>query len=136
MGKHSMKMDRSTVLAGAVGLPLVPAELDAASPLARRVFVFDTQKGLAEIVSAIHGTSFGVEVDFVHEGAERARSLVARHPHACGAFFWRHGPKLHIAEDCSPGSANEMRCPFSMRQLISHVEAVTGWPRSDTILRP
>ena len=136
MGKHSMKMGRSTVLAGAVGLPLVPAELDAASPLARRVFVFDPQKGLAEIVSAIPGTSFGVEVDFVHEGAERARSLVARHPHACGAFFWRHGPKLHIAEDCSPGSANEMRCPFSMRQLISHVEAVTGWPRSDTILRP
>lgn len=136
MGKHSMLMDRRAVLSGAVGLPPVPAALDAASPLARRMFVFDPRKGVAEIVSAIPGTSFGVEADFVHEGAERARSLVARHPHACGAFFWRHQPKLHIAEDWSPGSANEMRCPFSMRQLISHVEAVTGWPRSDTTLRP
>jgi hypothetical protein len=136
MGKHSMKMDRSTVLAGAVGLPLVPAALDAASPLARRVFVFDPQKGVAEIVSAILGTSFGLEVDFVHEGAERARSPVDRQPHACGAVFWRLELKLHVAEVWSPVSANELRCPFSMRQFISQVEAVTGWPRSDTILRP
>jgi len=79
--------------------------------------------------------SFDVEVDFVHEGAERARCLIARHPQACGAVFWRHEPKLHVAEAWSPVSANELLCPFTARQLISHVEAVTGWPRSDTILR-
>jgi hypothetical protein len=130
-----MLMDRRTVLAGAVGLPLVPAALDAASPLARRVFVFDPQEGVAEIVSAILGTSFGVEVDFIHEGAERARSLVARHPHAYGAVFWGHQPKLRVAEVWSPLRANELPCPFTVRQLTWHVEAVTGWTRSDTILR-
>lgn len=82
-----MKMDRRTILAGAVGLPLVPAALDAASPLAGRVFVFDPQKGLAEIVSAILVQSFDAGSDFVHKDAERARSLVARYPHACGAVF-------------------------------------------------
>lgn len=130
-----MKMDRRTILAGAVGLPLVPAALDAASPLASRVFVFDPQKGLAEIVSAILVQSFDAEVDFVHEDAERARSLVARYPHACSAVFWRHELKLHVAEVWSPVSANELSCLFSMRRLISHVEGVTGWTRSDTILR-
>jgi hypothetical protein len=123
------------MLAGAVGLPLVPAALDAASPLARRMFVFDPQEGVAEIVSAILAQSFGVEVDFVHEGAEQARSLVARRPQAYGAVFWRHELNLHVAEVRSPALANELRCPFSVRQLISHVEAVTGWTRSDTLLR-
>jgi hypothetical protein len=131
-----MLMDRRTVLAGAVGLPLVPAALDAAAPLARRMFVFDPQEGVAEIISAILAQSFGVEVDFVHEGAEQARSLVARHPQAYGAVFWRHELNLHVAEVRSPALANEMRCPFSVRQLNSHVEAVTGWTRRDTILRP
>jgi hypothetical protein len=131
-----MLMDRRAVLAGAVGLPPVPAALEAASPLARRMFVFDPRKGVAEIVSAIPGTRFGVETDFVHEGAERARNLVARHPHACGAVFWRHEPTLGVAEAWSPLRANELPCPFSMRQLISHVEPVTGWTRSDTTLRP
>ncbi len=121
-----MLMDRRTVLAGAVGLPLVPAALDAASPLARRMFVFDPQEGVAEIVSAILAQSFGVEVDFVHEGAEQARSLVARHPQAYGAVFWRHELNLHVAEVRSPVRSNELRCPFTVRQLISHVEAVTG----------
>lgn len=131
-----MLMDRRTVLAGAVGLPLVPAALDAASPLARRMFVFDPQEGVAEIVSAILAQSFGVEVDFVQEGAERARSLVARHPQAYDAVFWRRELNLHVAEVRSPVCANELRCPFTVRQLISHVEAVTGWTRSDTLLRP
>ena len=131
-----MLMDRRTVLAGAVGLPLVPAALDAASPLARRMFVFDPQEGVAKIVSAVLAQSFGVEVDFVQEGAEQARSLVARHPQAYGAVYWRHELNLHVAEVRSPVRSNELRCPFSMRQLISHAEAVTGWTRSDTILRP
>jgi hypothetical protein len=130
-----MLIDRRTVLAGVVGLPLVPAALDAAFPLARRMFVFDPQKGVAEIVSTILVQSFGVEVDFVHEGAERARSLVARHPQAYGAVFWRHEPKLRAAEIWSPVRANELLYPFTFRQLISHVEAVTGWTRTAAILR-
>ncbi len=130
-----MLIDRRTVLAGAVGLPLVPAALDAASPLARRVFVFDPQEGVAKIVSAVLAQRFDVEVDFVQDGAERARSLVARHPQAYGAVYWRHELNLDIAKVRSPMRSNELHCPFSMRQLISHVQAVTGWTPSDINLR-
>lgn len=131
-----MLIDRRTVLAGAVGLPLVPAALDAASPLSRRMFVFDPQEGVAKIVSAVLTRSFGVEVDFVHEGAGRARTLIGRHPQAYGAVYWRHELNLRVAEVRSPVRSNEFICPFSMRQLISHVELVTGWTRCDTFLRP
>lgn len=131
-----MLMDRRTVLGGAVGLPFVPAALDAVSPLSRRVFVFDPQEGVAQIVSAFIARSFGVEVDFVREGAEQARSLVDRHLQAYGAVYWRHELNLHVAEVRSPVRSNVLRCPFSMREMISHVEAATGWTPNYTVLRP
>ncbi|MFN7163632.1 MAG: hypothetical protein ACK4P2_02325 [Hyphomonas sp.] len=123
------------MLAGAAGLPLFPMAAEAIRPLERRIFVFEPQKAVGEIVSLILERRFGVEIDFVHEGAERARSLVERHPQAYGAVFWGHEPKLRPAEIWSPFRANELRYPFSVRQLVSNVEAVTGWAGTDRRLR-
>jgi hypothetical protein len=130
-----MLMDRRTMLAGAAGLPLVPAALDTARPLPRRVFVFDREKGIAELVSAILERCFSVEADFVHTDPEAARSLVARHGDAYGTVFWRDELTMRRAKVWSPVRAGELVCPFSIRQLALEVEAVTGWSRNTDILR-
>lgn len=130
-----MQLDRRTILAGAAGLPLVPMTAGTLRPLERRIFVFEPQKAVGEIVSLILEKRFGVEIDFVHEGAGSARSLVARHPHAYGAVYWGNEPKLRPAEIWSPNRANELPYPFSVRQLVSHVEAVTGWSGDHVKLR-
>ncbi len=130
-----MQLDRRTMLAGAAGLPLVPMTVGAIRPLERRVFVFEPQKTAGEIISAILERRFGVEIDFVHEGADSARDILARHPHAYGAVYWGNEPQLRPAKIWSPNRTNELPYPFSVRQLVSHIEAVTGWTRIDEFLR-
>lgn len=124
-----MLMNRRSMLAGAAGLPLVPVTLDAARPLAQRIFVFEPQDGVGEIVSVLLERSFGVPVDFERDGAEQARSFLSRNPYAYGAVYWGHAPVNRHAEIWSPARAETLPYPFTLRQLATRVEAVTGWTR-------
>ena len=124
-----MLMNRRSLLAGAAGLPLVPAVHDSARPLARRIFVFEPQVDVGEIVSMLLGKSFGVPVDFERDGAEQARSFLSRNPYAYGAVYWGHAPVNRHAEIWSPALAESLPYPFTVRQLATQVEGVTGWTR-------
>lgn len=124
-----MLMNRRSKLAGTAGLPLMPVMLDAARPLARRIFVYEPQESVGEIVSMLLEKSFGVPVDFERDGAEQARSFLSRNPYEYGAVYWGHAPVNRHAEIWSPAHAETLPYPFTLRQLATRVEAVTGWTR-------
>jgi hypothetical protein len=125
-----MLLDRRKMLAATAGLAFLPAAPDMAGPLARRAFVFEPEKGVGEIVSAVIEQRFGVEVDFEHLSEARARSLVDRHPQAYGAIYWRSMAVHGEADLWSPRRAARIIYPYTVRELVGEIEAVTDWIRS------
>jgi len=126
-----MDISRRTMIAGAAGLPLLPAALDAARPLERRIFVFEPIEGVREILALFLVKGFDVEVLGEGMRADQARALLARRPDAFGAVYWRGPGELKpgaVAEIWSPsGQQMSLPCPFSLRQLRNAFQAVTGW---------
>ncbi len=130
-----MLLDRRKILAAIAGLAFLPAAPEMVRPLARRAFVFEPEKGVGEIVSAVIEQRFSVEVDFEHVSEARARSLVDRHPQAYGAIYWRSMAVHGEADLWSPLRVARIIYPYTVGQLVNEVEAITDWTRSAGTLR-
>ncbi|MFN7056100.1 hypothetical protein [Hyphomonas sp.] len=125
-----MNFSRRTMLTCAASVPLAPLVAEAAQAARRPLFVFDEVDPVREIVANYCRRDFGVEVLGEALTPGQARALIHRDPSRFSAIYWRGGEETvdgTRAVIWSDSSQVVIDCPFTVRQMLKAVSAVTGW---------
>lgn len=125
-----MDFSRRTMLTCAASLPLAPMVAEAAQVTRRPLLVFDEIDSIREIIANYCRRDFGVDVVSEALTPSQARALIHRDPSRFSAIYWRAGKETVYGTRAviwSDSSQVVIDCPFTLRQMLKAVSAVTGW---------
>ncbi len=126
-----MDLSRRTMIAGAAGLPALPLASVPAGPPVRRMFVYEPQDGVREIIKHYLQKWYDAEIHAHGPDARQAFAALRYARQTFGAVYWQVQGPFHTGGAAliwTPSGQRLLPYRYTVRQLYTQITGITSWP--------